>query len=116
MAFCLEDFVDCLNKTQSPLELLKLLLAKVGVVPNEKPAIRVCVSNADELGGLISDEFIASAAQTDFPLSEPLRIDYAAFKNGAIKPKTSGHSYIAVGNLVRFAVGQPLGTEIIINH
>lgn len=82
---CIEDFIDCVNKALSPMELFKLLLAKVGVVPNEKPAIRVCVSNADELGGLNVKHFVAGPGQTIFTMDEPIRRKVFYFKQGAAK-------------------------------
>lgn len=90
---CLEDFIDCDIKELSVDQLFRLLLA---ATTGGDAAIRTCVSNGDEIGGLCNDEFVASAGQTNFVLANPVRKQIAVFVDGAIQG--AGYGSYTIGN------------------
>jgi len=112
---CLEDYIDCTDKKKNltPGQLLKLLLAKITIGVKEKPAVRVCISNADEVGGACVNHYIATAGQTVFPLggTNKIRKSFAWFRNGAIQHNTPA---FAVGDVSVTLPAQAQGTEITI--
>lgn len=87
------EYLDCDIKELSVDQLLRLLLA---ATTGGDPAIRTCVSNGDEVGGLCNDEFVAGAGQTNFVLANPVRKQIAVFVDGAIQGP--GYGIYAVGS------------------
>ncbi len=107
-----DDYIDCSNKNKTPKELFKMLLSKVGLAPNEVPAIRVCISNVDEVGGQCVDHFVATAGQTDFVLANNIRKQVSWFRNGSIMH--SDPTTAVVGQKTVELPAQVLGSEITI--
>lgn len=106
---CGTDFNTCDNKDLTTQELFKMLLAQM---PSLIPALRVCVSNADDLGGLRVDDFEATPGQTVFVLANPIRLNAQVFIDGAIQQGGYG-AYIVGGTNVTLPA-QAEGSQITI--
>lgn len=108
----IEDFIDCTNKQLSIGQLFKLLLVKVGLAPDEKPAVRVCVSNVDELGGLCVTDFTATGGETSIALPEPIRKKGVIVINGSFQHGIG--TFVVGATSVTGIPALPAGVEVAV--
>lgn len=104
---CEEPYIDCDNASLGTEQLLRLLVAKLG---NGDPAMRVCVSNGDAIGGPKFAHLTATVPnQTNWVLPSPVRDQVGFARNGALKFENAGGT---IGNPNVTTPPQPVGTEI----
>lgn len=104
---CDTDFITDENKQLGTEQLLRLLLAEIAP---ETPAVRVCLTNGDSVGGTRFFPVVASAGQTAFVLPFPVRMEVGFSKNGAMKQEIP---VFVVGSPNVTISAQPAGTEIL---
>ncbi|MCA9497130.1 MAG: hypothetical protein KC589_09365 [Nanoarchaeota archaeon] len=105
---CEENYIECDIKSIGIEQLIRLMVVLDG---NGNPALRSCADNS-ALGGVTVDHFIATAGQTNFTVSNPIKKNVAWFRNGAIKHEPPVSAVIDGTTVV--LPPQPLGTEITI--